>query len=158
MVLVRGDDSDNRAVTHAADLVRPSHGHLIILYVIVVPRSLPLDADTPEEAHRGEEALQRAERMTHLPRESVQAQVVQARAVGPALVHEAVRHEVQALVIGTVYPEKHRSFHMTEDLLYALEHAPCHVVLLRDPPRGAPYPATFSRDGRTSHERAGRLA
>ena len=148
MVLVRGDESDGRAVSLAADMVRVTKGRLIVLYVIRVPRTLPVDADTPEEADRGEAALIEAEHTAHLPKESIESEIVQARETGPSVVHEAAVREVQALVIGTPYPSDYGAFQMPDDLLYVLEHAPCQVVLWRDSPRGAPVASALSHDRR----------
>lgn len=150
MILVRGDESDVRAVSLAADMVRATKGRLIILYVIRVPRTLPVDADTPQEADRGEAALVEAERIAHLPRESIDSEIVQARETGPSVVHEAVVREVQTLVIGTPYPSDYGVFQMPDDLLYVLEHAPCQVILWRDAPRAreASVSSTLPREGR----------
>ncbi len=151
MVLVRGDESDGRAVSLAADMVRATKGRLTILYVIRIPRTLPVDADTPEEADRGETALMEAEHTAHLPKESMQSDIVQAREIGPAIVHEAAMRDVQALVIGTPYPSDYGVFRMPDDLHYVLEHAPCQVVLWRASPRGAPVTGALSRGGRSQN-------
>ncbi len=148
MVLVRGDESDGRAVSLAADMVRATKGRLIVLYVIRVPRTLPVDADTPEEADRGEAALVEAEHIARLPRESIQSEIVQARETGPSVVHEAATREVQALVIATLYPSDYGAFRMPADLLYVLEHAPCQAVLWRAEPRDAPTGNAQSSEGR----------
>ena len=135
MAVVRGDPSDDNAVTHAADLVRPHKGKLYVLYVIRMGRGLPVDAESPDEVRRGEEALLHAERLARIARGDLEAHLVQAREFGHAVVHEAVVREVDAIVIGTPYPMEFGDFSLGEDLLYVLQHAPCTVLLWREPPK-----------------------
>ena len=132
IAVVTDDPSDIHTVERAADVVREDRGHLYIIYVIKVKRSLPLDAEIKEHLARGEQVLNRAERLARLPRNDIDCQLLQARELGPAVVHEAVVRDVDAIVIGTSYPTDYGAFSLGSDIPYVLEHAPCDVILWRE--------------------------
>ena len=135
IAVVTDDPSDIHTVERAADIVREDRGHLYIIYVIKVKRSLPLDAEIKEHLARGEQVLNRSERLARLPRNDIDCQLLQARELGPAVVHEAVVRDVDAIVIGTSYPTNYGAFSLGSDIPYVLEHAPCDVILLRERPQ-----------------------
>ena len=132
IAVVTDDPSDLHTVERAADIVREDRGHLYIIYVIKVKRSLPLDAEIKEHLARGEQVLNRSERLARLPRNDINCQLLQARELGPAVVHEAVVRDVDAIVIGTSYPTDYGAFSLGRDIPYVLEHAPCDVILWRE--------------------------
>ena len=132
IAVVTDDPSDIHTVERAADIVREERGHLYIIYVIKVKRSLPLDAEIKEHLARGEQVLNRSERLARLPRNDIDCQLLQARELGPAVVHEAVVRDVDAIVIGTSYPTDYGAFSLGSDIPYVLEHAPCDVILWRE--------------------------
>ena len=139
LAVVTGDQSDDVVVARAADLVRPNKGELLALYVIRVDRGLPVDADVPPAVAKGEDILRRVEEQIRLPRGDLSAELLQARELGPAVVQEASIRNVDAIVVGTSYPTQLGSFSLGSDIPYILEHAPCTVVLWREPsaPAGA---------------------
>ena len=132
LVLVTGGQTDSSAVSHAASLVRETRGRLIILYVIQVDRSMPLDAEIPEQVSRAEQALNRAELAASLQRNVVEAEMLQAREIGAAIVHEAAVRDVDAVVISTGYSKTNGKFSLGPDIHYVLEFAACNVLLLRE--------------------------
>ena len=132
IAVVTDDPSDIHTVERAADIVREDRGHLYIIYVIKVKRSLPLDAEIKEHLARGEQVLNRSERLARLPRNDIDCQLLQARELGPAVVHEAVVRDVDAIVIGTSYSTNYGDFSLGSDIPYVLEHAPCDVILWRE--------------------------
>jgi nucleotide-binding universal stress UspA family protein len=121
---------------------------LYVVYVIKVQRSLPLDAEIEDQIARGEQVLHRSERLARLPRSDIDSQLLQARYLGPAVVHEAVVRDVDAIVIGTSYPTDYGSFSLGSDIPYILEHAPCDVILWREHSNDARPAARTSRNGR----------
>ncbi len=136
LVLVTGASSDTTAVDYAASLVREVRGRLIILYVIRVDRSLPLDAEIPEQIEHAEQVLKRAEMTSQLQR-NVEAEMLQARDIGSAVVHETAVRDVDAVVISTEYPMKNGRYSLGNDIPYVLEFAACNVVLVREALAGA---------------------
>jgi nucleotide-binding universal stress UspA family protein len=148
IAVVVDDPSDINTVSRAADIVREDRGHLYVIYVIKVERSLPLDAEIEDQIARGEQVLHRSERLARLPRSDIDSQLLQARYLGPAVVHEAVVRDVDAIVIGTSYPTDYGSFSLGSDIPYILEHAPCDVILWREHSNAARPAARTSRNGR----------
>ena len=138
MALTTGDASDQAAVSHAADIVRLTHGSLLVVYVIRVDRSLPVDAEVSEAVEQGEQVLQEAERTARLNRNSFDTQLLQAREIGPAVIHESAIRDIDAIVIGMSYPGGPGRFSLGDDVNYVLEHSASRVILLREPP---PVPA-----------------
>ena len=132
IAVVTDDPSDINTVSRATDIVRDDRGHLYVIYVIKVERSLPLDAEIEDQIARGEQVLHRSERLARLPRSAIDSQLLQARDIGPAVVHEAVVRDADAIVIGTSYPTDYGFFSLGNDIPYILEHAPCDVILWRE--------------------------
>ena len=132
LAVVSDDPSDINTISRAADIVRDDHGQLFVVYVIKVERARPLDAEIEEQVARGEQVLHRSERLARLPRSDIDSQLLQARMIGPAVVHEAIVRDADALVIGTSYPTEFGAFSLGSDIPYILEHAPCDVILWRE--------------------------
>ena len=148
IAVVTDDPSDINTVSRAADIVRDDHGHLYVIYVIKVERHLDLDAEIEDQVGRGEQVLHRSERLARLARSDIDSQLLQAREIGPAVVHEAVVRDADAIVIGTSYPTEYGSFSLGKDIPYILEHAPCDVILWREHSSAARPLARTSRDDR----------
>ncbi len=150
LAVVSDDPSDINTISRAADIVRDDHGQLFIVYVIKVERSLPLDAEIEEQVARGEQVLHRSERLARLPRSDIDSQLLQARMIGPAVVHEAIVRDANAIVIGTSYPTVFGAFSLGSDIPYILEHAPCDVILWREHSGSAKPAARTARNGRAA--------
>ena len=148
LAVVSDDPSDINTVSRAADIVRDERGRLYVIYVIKVQRSLPLDAEIEDQIARGEQVLHRSERLARLPRSDIDSQLLQARDIGPAVVHEAIVRDADAIVIGTSYPTDYGSFSLGNDIPYILEHAPCDVILWREHSSAARPAVRTSRNGR----------
>tara|TARA_B100000959_G_scaffold286416_1_gene364954 strand:+ start:751 stop:1302 length:552 start_codon:yes stop_codon:yes gene_type:complete len=134
LAVLTGDDTDQGVLAQGADMVRRVKGTLFAVYVITVDRALPVDAEVGPAAARGEGILHNAETSVQLPRGDFEAQLLQARELGPAVVFEAAERDVDAIVIGTSCPSDYGHFSLGVDVPYVLEHARCLVVLWREPP------------------------
>ncbi|HIF13311.1 MAG TPA: universal stress protein [Dehalococcoidia bacterium] len=134
LVVLTGDETDQGVLAQGADMVRPVKGTLYAVYVITVDRALPVDSEVGPEAARAEQTFMNAEASVQLPRGDFEAQLLQARERGPAVVREAAERDVDAVVIGTSCPREYGRFSLGKDVPYVLEHARCLVVLWREPP------------------------
>ena len=137
LALATGDASDRAVVAHAADIVRLSHGRLLVVYVIIVDRSLPVDAEVKEAVAHGEQVLEQAERTARLNRSSFDTQLLQAREIGPAVIHESVIRDIDAIVLGASYSEGPGKYSLGQDVDYVLENSASRVFLVREPPLNA---------------------
>ncbi len=131
LVPVRGDEYDNEALWLAREITRENKGKIYVLYVIEVQRELPLDADVGPENAKGEDVLQRMEKLGEDFHCNIEAEILQARDAGPAVVQEAVEREVEAIVMAVPYKRRYGIFSLGRTVPYILKNAPCPVLLWR---------------------------
>ena len=131
-----GDEGEGGAVIEA-------------LYVVEVPMSLPLDARVPDDRiAAAKKAVARAKEVGEEYEGVVVATaMVRARSVGQAIVSEAKRRGVEAIVLGAEEPTRMRGGALLggrrgvrdqgkglgEMTRYVLEKAPCRVILTAAP-------------------------
>ena len=144
------DDIVGTAGRLASDEADEAEGGAVIeaLYVVEVPMSLPLDARVPEERiAAAKRAVARAKEVgEEYEGVIVATAMVRARSVGAAIVSEAKRRGVEAIVLaaeeqsgvrggtllgGRAGPRDRSVGSMTR---YVLDKAPCRVILTAAPP------------------------
>jgi basic amino acid/polyamine antiporter, APA family len=117
------------------------------LWIFEVPMALPLDARVPdEELKRARAALKRAKAVgEEYEGVEVATAVVRARRAGEAIVHEAKRRGVEAIVLAAEEPTRvggglrlggQQGLHDTfvgETTRYVVNKAPCRVILTAPP-------------------------
>jgi APA family basic amino acid/polyamine antiporter len=162
LVPVRGLPLDDDIVQTAGRLAAEENddlgeGGAVIeaLWVFEVPMALPLDARVPEEElKRARRALARAKAVgEEYEGVEVATAVVRARRMGEAIVHEARRRGVEAIVLaaedqaqirgGTLYGGKAglRDTFVGETTRYVVNKAPCRVILTAAPPQAPAVPS-----------------
>jgi APA family basic amino acid/polyamine antiporter len=143
------DDIIGTAGRHAAEEAEDGEGGAVIeaLYVVEVPMSLPLDARVPDDQiAAAKRAVARAKEVGEEYEGVVVATaMVRARAAGEAIVAEARRRGVEAIVLAAEAPTRMRGGKLLggrggprdrsvgETTRYVLEKAPCRVVLTAPP-------------------------
>ncbi|MBI4235929.1 MAG: universal stress protein [Chloroflexi bacterium] len=132
LVPVRGTAGDQQAVLLAGEIARHGKGSLYVVYIIEVPRALPLQASTEEELNQAEAILAEMEEVCGRQHVKVETELLQARQAGPAVVEEAVERGVDLIIMGMSYKRRYGDFTMGETVPYVLEHAPCPVWVLRE--------------------------
>lgn len=133
LVPISGNKIDEDAIELACSLARRNKGKVYVTYVIQLERTLPVDAEVKSEVDRGEEALDAAECCAENCDYEVSTDLLQARAVGPALVNEATERGVDLIVIGIGYKTRFGKFSLGDIVPYVLENALCRVMILREP-------------------------
>jgi basic amino acid/polyamine antiporter, APA family len=153
LVPVFGEDFDDDIVGTAGRLAasegEEDEGGAVLeaLYVFEIPMSLPIDARVPEE--RVKEAKRVLARAKEVGEEYVGVEVatamVRGRSVGQAIVSEARRRGVEAIVLGAEEPSRLRGGAILggrgrvrdrfvgETTRYVIEKAPCKVILTAPP-------------------------
>jgi basic amino acid/polyamine antiporter, APA family len=141
------------AAEEDADALDEDKGATIeALWIFVVPMSLPIDAALPEEQlKRARAALARAKAVgEEYEGVEVATATVRARRVGHAIVEEARRRGVQAVVLAAEEPSKIRGGgllggrggpldNFVGDMTkYVVTKAPCQVILTAPPASDAP--------------------
>ncbi|MCY4654131.1 MAG: universal stress protein [Dehalococcoidia bacterium] len=133
LVPVTGAAHDEEVVRLGCELLESSQSNLHILYVIEVSREHPLDAAMNSIYMSGERVLNKMEEIASGYKCILNAEIVQVRKAGAAIVREAVFKEVDAIVMGSSYQETYGVYTLDEHIPYVLRHAPCRVILSREP-------------------------
>ena len=106
---------------------------LLALHVIRVPLDRSLDAPLIEAEEQAEASLAEAKLIAAEHGIPIEVQIVRARAIGEAIVHEAIEHDVDLIVMGSAprWRRQARFFSPTVD--YVLRKAPCEVMVIAYP-------------------------
>lgn len=138
VVPVAGSEIDGRVLDILPDLFGKEGGTVTFLFVVAVPQSMPLDAELPADVDSGERALRHAEsvaRRTLPPRTThIVTELLQARAVGPAIIDEAIERDADAIVMTAAIHRRHGRNTLGDTANHVLLHAPCEVVIIRTAP------------------------
>src|SRR5207253_8592734 len=85
------------------------------------------------DTQRAEAVLDRAEKVARELDVTVEAELLQAREAGPAIVDEIAEWKADLVVIGLQYRERFDEFYMGKTAPYILREAPCRALLFREP-------------------------
>ena len=133
LVPSNGSVASYEALAQAISVAKRTRGTAVVVHVIAVRRTSPLDAEMVEEAQRGEEILTEAERLAEELDFQVSGELLQAREAGHAIVDEARERQVDAILIGTDYKRPFGEFQLSRTTQYVLKHASCQVWVFRMP-------------------------
>ena len=131
LVPVNGSDLDQIVMELAATAAKAQDAELIIVYVIAVPRSLPLDAEFEVEESAGQRALDGAERIADEAKVDFTSELLQARSVGAAIVDEAIDRAARLVLMGVTHRERYGEFYLGQTVPYVLQNALCRVWIVR---------------------------
>jgi nucleotide-binding universal stress UspA family protein len=144
VVPVAGSEMDDRVLGMLPNLLSSEGGTITFLFVVEVPQAMPLDAELPTDIDLGERALRHAESAARqaLPSRNttIVTELLQARAVGPAIVDEAIGRDAEAIVMTAAIHRRHGRPTLGETTEHVLLNAPCEVLVIRtvpDPVSGA---------------------
>jgi len=129
LVPVIGDEADDEAITLACQLAKRVKGKIWATYVVVLRRTLPLDAEIEADIRKAEEILDRAETVAEEQDYELETDLLQAREAGPTIVDEAVEHQVDLILMGIEYKRHFGQFSLGSVVPYVLKNAPCRVIL-----------------------------
>ena len=132
LVPVNGSELDEEMVRLAAVTAKRIHAQLIIVYVIVVKRTLPLDVTLEDEVTKAEHVVERAEKAAAEFDVEYTSEILQARSTGPAIVDEAVERGADLVVMGVTYRKRFGEFYLGQTTPYVLKNAPCRVWVARE--------------------------
>ena len=135
VVPVAGSEMDDRVLGMLPNLLSKEGGAITFLFVVEVPQAMPLDAELPTDIDRGERALRHAENAARqgLPSRntSIVTELLQARAIGPAIVDEAIERDAEAIVMTAAIHRRHGRPTLGGTTEHVLLNAPCEVVVIR---------------------------
>jgi nucleotide-binding universal stress UspA family protein len=131
IVGVSSSPASLEAVTVACRAAKATRSRVHIVHVIEVKRSLGVNAELDAEARRGEQILRRAEEAASQTGVAVEAELLQARQAGEALVEEARNRHADVLAIGLSTSPVLGHFRMGRTAAYVLQHSPASVWIIR---------------------------
>jgi nucleotide-binding universal stress UspA family protein len=119
------------AVAVACRAAKATKSRVRVIHVIEVRRELPVNAELDSEARKGEQVLRRAEEVAAQNGTVVEAELLQARQAGEALVQEAQSRGAEALVIGLGASPVLGHFRLGKTATHVLQHSPTDVWIIR---------------------------
>lgn len=133
VLAVNGGPTDRQIVRLACDLAKPWKAEIVVVHVVEIDWTLPLDADVAGRSEEAQRVLDVAEGVAEESRYRVQVVLLQARDVGAALVDEASERNADLLVLGLPYRTKFGGdFAMGKTIPYVLKNAQCSVWVVRE--------------------------
>jgi nucleotide-binding universal stress UspA family protein len=129
LVPVAGSDADADAIKLACRLSRRDKAKILVVSVIPIERSLPLDTELAGEVKKAEGVLERAEKVALEQGCGIETDLLQARNVGPSIVDEAVERGMDLIVMGIAYKRQFGQHSLGDVTPYVLKNAPCPVIL-----------------------------
>lgn len=133
MIAIKDGKSDTDALKLGFGIARKSRARATVLYVVPVPQALPIDANMPDAVEQGEKALQFAESLARDYDLDIDAEIIQARKIGPAIVDEAAARDVDLLVMTARLHRRPGEFDMGVTIPHVLSNATCRVWVCRAP-------------------------
>jgi nucleotide-binding universal stress UspA family protein len=131
LVPVAGNETDVETINLACRLTRREKAKLLVMYVIPIARSLPLDAELTIEIKKAEDVLEKAEKVALERGYKIETDLLQARNVGPSIVDEAVERQSDLIVMGLAYKRQFGQYSLGDVIPYVLKNAPCPVILFQ---------------------------
>ena len=129
LVPVIGTEADDEAVRLACQLAKRAKGKIWAAYVVILKRTLPLDAEIEPEIHKAEDILDRAEMVAEENDYELETDLLQAREAGPTIVDEAVERKIDLIIMGIEYKTWFGQFSLGNVVPFVLKNAPCQVIL-----------------------------
>ena len=104
------------------------------LHVLVIPRTLPVDAEMQGEVARGEALLAKAEEVAEARGgRRVRTDLLQAREAGPAILEEINEKSIDTVVLGSCRRRAFGERAFGDTVEYVTKRARCRVVIAVPP-------------------------
>src|SRR4030042_7089036 len=125
LVAVAGTDADIETIKLACRLARREKAKLLLVHVIPIALSLPLDAELAVEVKKAESVLEQAAKIALERGCEIETDLLQARNVGPSMVDEAGERPRDLIVMGLAYKRHFGQYSLGDVTPYILKNAPC---------------------------------
>jgi basic amino acid/polyamine antiporter, APA family len=120
-------------VATAVKLAHESGARIEAVYVIAVPLDQPLHAELYDQEERAMASLSEARLLGSDYGVEVEAVFRRARSIGSAIVEEALRRDVDLIVLGSSPRWRRQSRFFSPTVEYVLKRAPCEVLIVAFP-------------------------
>jgi len=129
LVPVGGTKADEEAIKLACRLAKGDKARVLVVYVIPIERTLPLDTEKEAEVQKAEGVLDHMENIAGDQNYVIETDLLQAREVGPSIVDEAIERESDLILMGVTYKRRFGQFSLGTVVPYVLKNSPCRVIL-----------------------------
>jgi len=113
----------------AVKLARGEHSDLFVLYVIEVPRTLPPDAEMPEEERAALDALGAAETIANENNVTLRTETIKVRSTAEAVLEIAKRDKANLLILGSYLEGKYVGARLGTAIQEIAADAKCDVLI-----------------------------
>ena len=128
LLAVKGDSVSEDAFQLASTLAKKDKGKVLATYAIEVKRSLPIDAELPIETTRGEKVLSQIENLAKTSKCHIEANILQSRRAGPAIIQEAINKDADLIVADIGSTSLNAGDSIEQMSAYILHNASCRVI------------------------------
>ncbi len=132
LVPVAGLPIDDQAVRLACLTAKTNKARVLLVHVIEVRRTMPLESENAADIDRGEQVLAHADEIAHQMGVQVESELLQARAVSPVLLDLAADRRMDLIVMGVPYHPPLDEFRLGTTVREILKQARCQVWLCRE--------------------------
>jgi nucleotide-binding universal stress UspA family protein len=122
-----GVEYTERAVELACRLGQEQKAEIILIYIIEVVRTMPLDAVLPKAEEKAREYLERAKSIVNLRGLKVKTHIERAREAAEGIIRAAKDFGVDIIVLG--FQPDFSGFFLSRNLEILLKNAPCEVII-----------------------------
>jgi APA family basic amino acid/polyamine antiporter len=134
LVPMKLGDVGEEMVATAVALAKERDATVEALFVVRVPRRFPLEGPLPPDVEaRALASLDEAQALGAENGVEVTATVVRSRDIGPAIIEEATRRDVDLIVLGSAPRWRRQSRFWSPTVDYVLRRAPCEVLVVAFP-------------------------
>lgn len=130
LVPVQGTALSDRMVALGSQMAKARHAQIEVFYVIVVPWTLPLNAQLPAAETLASEELERARRIASRYGVRLDTRIANAREAGRAIVEEATTTGADIVLMSDV-PQNQGRTRFSATTSYVFTHAPSEVIIDR---------------------------
>ncbi len=136
LVVVTGSDQDRELITLACNIAKMKKSHVVAVFGIEVPRTLPVDAEMAKESDQGNAALDDATAVATQLNFTIEPEIVQSRSLGQSFVDESEAHGCSLIILGLPYRFARSGQVCLDDTAqFVLKNAPHRVWLVRGEPQ-----------------------
>jgi nucleotide-binding universal stress UspA family protein len=133
VVGVNGGPGDVRTLRLACELAKAHRAELVVVHVVEIDWTRPLDADVASQDQNAQRVLEQAEMTAEAAHQPVETVLLQARDVGAAIVDEALERDADLIVLSLPYRKRFGGeFVMGRTIPYCFKNAPCRVWVIRE--------------------------
>lgn len=129
LVVFSADIHSEVLMALAAKMAQRQEAQLVAIFVIEVPRTLPIDAELPEVERKALEILAAAEEIGQKHGLEVKTRTIRDRDAGPAIIHAAREENARLIVMGAYREFRYSGAPLGKAIDYVNSHTHTDVLI-----------------------------